>query len=84
MNPYFHILRPVNAVMAAIAVWIGTLVAGAGFVPTDFTILGMIAVFLITGAGMVINDIFDIKADRINRPDRPLASGRMTVNSSPP
>jgi len=82
MNPYFEIMRPVNGVMAAIAVWIGTLVAGVGFVPSDFTILGMVAVFLISSAGMIINDIFDINIDKVNRPDRPLPSGRMSKRAA--
>jgi len=78
MNPYLEIIRPVNGVMAAIAVWIGTIVAGAGFAPSDFTMLGMVAVFLISSAGMIVNDIFDINIDRINRPERPLPSGRLS------
>lgn len=82
MNPYFEIIRPVNAVMAAIAVWIGALVAGVGFVPSDFIMLGMLAVFLITGAGMIINDIFDINVDKVNKPERPLPSGRMTKRAA--
>jgi geranylgeranylglycerol-phosphate geranylgeranyltransferase len=82
MNPYFEIIRPVNGIMAAVAVWIGTIVAGAGFAPSDLAMLGMVAVFLISSAGMILNDIFDINIDKVNRPERPLPSGRMTKKSA--
>ncbi len=77
MFAYAEIIRPVNCAMAALAVYIATIVAGAGFYPPDAVIYGMVAVFTICGAGMIINDYFDIETDRINRPDRPLPSGRV-------
>jgi geranylgeranylglycerol-phosphate geranylgeranyltransferase len=40
----------------------------------------MIAVFLINSAGMIVNDIFDAEVDRVNRPKRPIPSGRMKEN----
>ena len=30
-------------------------------------------------AGMVLNDVFDIEVDRVERPERPLPSGRIAV-----
>jgi geranylgeranylglycerol-phosphate geranylgeranyltransferase len=41
-----------------------------------------IAAGLIGGGGMVVNDIFDIEIDRINKPSRPLASGRISPRSA--
>jgi 4-hydroxybenzoate polyprenyltransferase len=35
-------------------------------------------VHLLTSASMVINDIYDQPTDRVNHPERPLVSGRMT------
>ncbi len=40
-------------------------------VPVFFT------VFVVTGAGNAINDYFDADIDAINRPDRPIPSGRL-------
>jgi geranylgeranylglycerol-phosphate geranylgeranyltransferase len=82
MFAYISIIRPVNCIMAALAVYIATIVAGADFYPSDLVIYGMAAVFLICGAGMVINDYFDIEADRVNRPNRPLPSGRIKKNNA--
>ena len=30
-------------------------------------------------AGMVLNDVFDVEVDRVERPERPLPSGRIAV-----
>ena len=78
MNPYISILRPLNGIMSIIAVYVGALVAGALVVPSFNLLLGMLVVFLVSGAGMIINDIFDIEIDRVNKPERPLPSGRIT------
>ncbi len=78
MLPYIKLIRPANGVMSVIAVWLGALLAGGAVIPTQQIIYGMAAVFLISGAGMVVNDIFDIEIDRHNRPNRPLPSGRVS------
>ncbi|GFO97526.1 prenyltransferase [groundwater metagenome] len=41
-----------------------------------------ITVFLITGAGNAINDYFDAGIDAVNRPDRPIPSGRLRKESA--
>lgn len=82
MFAYIEIIRPLNCIMSALAVYIATIIAGAGFYPSNPAIYGMAAVFLICGAGMIINDYFDIEVDRINRPDRPLPSGRIKKNNA--
>ena len=38
---------------------------------------GVLVVFFYTSAANTINDIFDIKTDKINKPDRPLASNQL-------
>jgi len=73
---YYHIMRPVNAVMAGLAVALAYLLATGTLLPP--VILGFIIVFLITGAGNTINDYFDLPIDRINRPERPIPSGMVT------
>ncbi|MDI9614972.1 UbiA family prenyltransferase [Methanothermobacter sp.] len=75
MNPYIEILRPVNAVMAVITVILMALIAGRFDVDV---LLACIVVFTATGAGNVINDYFDHEIDRVNRPSRPIPSGRIT------
>lgn len=41
-----------------------------------------IMVFLATGAGNTLNDYYDIEIDRVNKPARPLPSGRVTVKEA--
>ncbi len=43
--------------------------------------LGFLVGFLITAYSMIINDYFDIEVDRINSPQRPFASGRVSVRA---
>jgi len=51
-----------------------------GHLPTVLqTILGFLTGFLISGSAMVSNDYFDLNVDRINHPERPLPSGKVTV-----
>ncbi len=78
MNPYLEIIRPGNAIMAIIAVIL------MGFVGHDFSIaliLGMLATFLALGGGNAINDVFDVKIDSINKPTRPIPSGRIKLKT---
>jgi geranylgeranylglycerol-phosphate geranylgeranyltransferase len=63
---------------AGISVLIGELVA-LGTWPTAWEMgLGFASVFLISAATLVLNDYFDLEADRINAPDRPLPAGLVT------
>ncbi|WP_297826251.1 UbiA family prenyltransferase [uncultured Methanobrevibacter sp.] len=75
MNPYIEILRPGNALMGAIAIILVAIIDKTISIPI---ILAMIAVFFETAAGNVINDYFDYKIDLINKPERPIPSGRIS------
>ena len=76
MNPYIEILRPGNALMGAIAIILIAIIDKSFNVPL---ILAMLAVFFETAAGNVINDYFDYNIDLINKPERPIPSGRISV-----
>ncbi len=43
------------------------------------SLLGFLIITLLAAAGNIHNDVLDIEADRINRPNRPLPSGRVNV-----
>jgi len=74
MSLYFEILRPQTSLLAALGATIGAMMAGVQGILLFFVFC---AVFLITGAGMVINDYYDVEIDKINAPYRPLPSGRI-------
>jgi geranylgeranylglycerol-phosphate geranylgeranyltransferase len=75
LKAFWEILRPYNCIMAGVAAIIGLAIAG-GMKP-EATALIFLAVFLITGAGNAINDYYDRDIDAINRPGRPIPSGRI-------
>lgn len=76
MNPYLEIIRPGNVLMASIAVLLVAIIGHNYNLPI---FLAMISVFFVISGGNVINDYFDYKIDLINRPDRPIPSGRITL-----
>ena len=79
MLAYIEILRPLNGLMAVLAVIVGAAVAGVPFNPLYLGIIfAAVAVFLQTGAGMVLNDYFDLDIDKINKPLRPIPSKRIS------
>ncbi|MBC7118343.1 UbiA family prenyltransferase [Methanothermobacter tenebrarum] len=74
MKAYIEILRPVNAFMAVVSI---ILMALIGWKFNLKVLLAAAVVFMATGAGNVINDYFDYEIDAINRPGRPIPSGRI-------
>lgn len=79
MLAYVETLRPANSLMAAVAVIIGGLIVIKGI--SQDLMLAALAAFLITCAGNAINDYTDVESDRINRPKRPIPSGRVSARS---
>ena len=79
------IMRPVNCLMGSLTVIIGLLNTRTG-IPFDIllinTILGILTYFFIAGSGMIINDIYDVEIDKINRPERPIPSGSLSLTQA--
>lgn len=80
MNPYIELIRPVTSLMAGLAVIIGAAVAGTQ--TSSLFLYAFSAVFFLTGAGMVLNDYYDLEIDKINAPHRPLPSGRVSQKNA--
>jgi len=74
-----ELMRYRNCAMAGLASVIGAAIAYSA-APGEPVWMGLIfiTVFVITGAGNAINDYFDAGIDAINRPDRPIPSGRIS------
>jgi len=72
-------LRPVTLPAPAAGVVGGTIAATGGW-PGDGgpLLLALVSALLLTGASNGLNQIADLETDRINRPDRPMPSGRMS------
>ncbi|MFX0044917.1 MAG: geranylgeranylglycerol-phosphate geranylgeranyltransferase [Candidatus Hermodarchaeota archaeon] len=86
---FLSIIRPQNCIIGGLTVIAGLAMAyKMAPIGTDISIylpqfiFGYFAYFMIAAGGNVVNDIFDIEVDRINRPHRALPSGRMTVRQA--
>jgi geranylgeranylglycerol-phosphate geranylgeranyltransferase len=75
-----EISRPHNMLVAAFGVAAGYyLAAGSSYAQIWPATLITAAV---TGAGNIINDCFDLQIDKVNKPRRPLPSGRLSLRSA--
>jgi len=81
MFSYLKITRPLNTFIAAVSVFIAAFLS-MNFRLSSELLPAMIVVWLITAGANVINDVFDIEIDRINRPSRVLPSGRITIGQA--
>jgi geranylgeranylglycerol-phosphate geranylgeranyltransferase len=71
-----EILRPANCLMAGLAAVTGLVIAGNLDLTTACFVF--LAAFLVTGAGNAVNDYYDREIDAVNRPKRPIPSGRIS------
>lgn len=71
------LLRPANALTAGLGVWLGHACL-PGPMAWASAALGSLAMALLAAAGNAHNDLLDLPVDRVNRPDRPLPSGRLS------
>ena len=81
----FEILRPINCLMGSLTIIIGLLNTRTGISAIQLIsniILGVITYFFISGSGMVINDIYDLEIDKINRPQRPIPRGSISIKQA--
>lgn len=90
-----QLMRPANIVtamadiLAGVAVAVGFLVSamrGDGFqVSEDFVLslpLLLLATIGLYGGGVVFNDVFDAELDAVERPERPIPSGRVSLREA--
>ncbi len=71
---FLELARPINCLIAAAATYIGYWLLAR---PDARALLAFVAVFFICAGGNTINDYFDRKIDRKDKPYRPIPSGRI-------
>lgn len=76
------LVRPVNCVMIGFAVVVGAFVSKPASIPVPQLALGFLTGFFICAYSMAVNDVYDLEVDRVNRPERPIPSGRVTVQDA--
>lgn len=81
--PYLALMRPANIVTAIADILAGAAIAG--FIFTAFSpaqavdlLLLVISTCGLYGGGVVFNDYFDAHIDKVERPERPIPSGKVS------
>lgn len=87
LRGYLQLCRPANLPTAAADILAGLAIAGfltpeaissAGYGPFLLMLIGLVAAsILLYAGGVVLNDVFDAELDRVERPERPIPSGRV-------
>jgi len=82
VKAYFQLIRIHNVVGSAISAFMGFVVASNWSINPIKLVVSMLVVALVAAGGYVINDIYDIEIDRINKPYRPLPSGEISIRKA--
>jgi geranylgeranylglycerol-phosphate geranylgeranyltransferase len=82
IDPRIEILRPVNLAIVFVTVAVAGMLAKPSGMDWLWILVAAISASLIAGGGNAINDYFDIKIDKINRPTRPLPRGALTLGDA--
>ncbi len=81
LSAFFLITRPLNVIIAGISILLAAML-----VETDLQCVSIwcavAAGMLITAGANVINDIYDLEIDRINKPRRILPAGRLSLRAA--
>ena len=78
---YWKLIRPFTLLAPLIGFLSGAVIAQRSFPPAASYIGALAAVCLNAGSN-ILNQIFDLDIDRVNKPDRPLPSGRLSLGEA--
>lgn len=78
---FIQITRPLNVILTFSSVWLAAFISPQFSVTIRVGLAALSASFLLAGAN-VINDIYDLAIDRVNRPNRPLVSGALSIKEA--
>ena len=81
LRALYDLARPINGFITALSVAVGGLCA-QGPILADAVLLAALSAIWINAAGNAFNDLLDVDIDRINRPQRPLPAGRITLQTA--
>ncbi|HED08559.1 MAG TPA: hypothetical protein ENI57_10625 [Ignavibacteria bacterium] len=82
LKAVLKIIRPVNILITFISVIVGGIIALKINTISQLLFFAAVAESLTFSAGNIINDIFDLEIDKINRPERVLPKGELSKNTA--
>ena len=77
----FLLSRPLNVLIAGLSIFIAATLS-ANFSFQSHIVYAILSVVFITASANIINDIYDVKIDRINKPQRLLANRSLSVSNA--
>ena len=77
-----QLFRPELPIAAAICVLIGEVLALGSIPPLPMIALGFACGFFLSASALITNDYFDLEVDKINAPQRPIPSGRVSPSTA--
>ena len=82
LTAIIKIVRPINFLITFVSVIVAAVICSPDKFPGLNTFLAAFAASFALAAGNIINDIYDIDIDKINRPLRPLPSEKITIKEA--
>jgi geranylgeranylglycerol-phosphate geranylgeranyltransferase len=82
LGGYLGLMRIPNGLIAVASILVASVSATRSFAPGRPILLGAAAAFLILAGGNALNDYFDRGIDAVNKPGRPIPSGRVPRNGA--
>lgn len=81
LKNFWTLSRPLNAFITFVTIWIAAFISPEFHLNHQLILASIIAALIAAGAN-IVNDIFDIEIDRINKPQRLLPSGRVATRQA--
>ncbi len=81
-NPYIIIVRPLNVIITFFVIIVAAIISIDGNYLKIDILLAAITGGLTAASGNIINDFYDIEIDKINRPERPLPSNKISIKAA--
>lgn len=78
---YLELVRPFTLIAPLVGFLSGTVIASRG-IPSLYVLFGALSPVILNAASNVNNQYFDLEIDRINKPFRPLPSGRISKRNA--
>lgn len=86
LKSYLQLCRPANIITAIADILAGVAIASFEIPLTELNPIGVILLCISTvglyGGGIVFNDIFDLDLDKMERPERAIPSGRISLKNA--
>jgi geranylgeranylglycerol-phosphate geranylgeranyltransferase len=81
-HPIVQLVRPVNVVIVFVTILVAGILAKPVGSDLVWVLVAGLSGALVAAGGNAINDYFDVDVDKINRPDRPLPRGTVTLGEA--